>query len=147
MTLHSKRPTAKIYPASLRTVGDHIRSRRLDLGLFQKDVAARIGVTTSTVWNWERGRSEPGIKEWAGVIRFLGYIPFDVGDSCTALIKAYRFVHGLSQREMAMRFGVDESTVWRWETGRSKVPQAVAVAAREIIDGLGLPIVSGPEES
>jgi DNA-binding XRE family transcriptional regulator len=37
------------------TLGDHLRRRRLELGLHQKDVAKIIGVTTSSVWNWEHG--------------------------------------------------------------------------------------------
>ncbi|MFK5925465.1 MAG: helix-turn-helix transcriptional regulator [Desulfuromusa sp.] len=37
------------------TLGDHLRQRRIELGLYQKDVAAKLGVTTSTVWNWEYG--------------------------------------------------------------------------------------------
>jgi len=31
---------------------EHIRERRLDLGLFQIEVAKMIGVTESTAWNW-----------------------------------------------------------------------------------------------
>ena len=37
---------------------EHIRKRRLDLGLLQYEVATAIGVTESTVWNWKHG-TEP----------------------------------------------------------------------------------------
>jgi hypothetical protein len=30
-------------------LGDHLRRRRIELKLYQKDVAARLGVTTSTI--------------------------------------------------------------------------------------------------
>ncbi|NLC71027.1 MAG: helix-turn-helix domain-containing protein, partial [Desulfuromonadaceae bacterium] len=36
-------------------LGGHLRGLRLELGLRQKDVAVRIGVTTSTIWNREHG--------------------------------------------------------------------------------------------
>ncbi len=55
-------------------LGDHLRRRRMELGLFQKDVATRLGVTASTIWNWEHGwtirkRFIPRI------VAFLGYNP------------------------------------------------------------------------
>jgi len=37
------------------TLGDRLRRRRMELGLYQKDVAIQIGVTASTIWNWEHG--------------------------------------------------------------------------------------------
>ena len=37
------------------TLGEHLRRRRMALGLDPKDVAAKLDVTTSTVWNWEHG--------------------------------------------------------------------------------------------
>jgi len=45
----------KDYPANPKTIGEHIRKRRMDLGLMQREVAKIIGVTESTIWNWENG--------------------------------------------------------------------------------------------
>ena len=52
-SLHVSRPVKLPhgYPVELRSIGDHIRKRRLDLGLLQIEVAVQIGVTESTVWN------------------------------------------------------------------------------------------------
>ncbi|MBN1957555.1 MAG: helix-turn-helix domain-containing protein [Desulfuromonadales bacterium] len=56
------------------TLGDHLRRRRFELGLYQKDVAKQIGVTTSTIWNWEHGRTID--KRFVPLIEnFLGYRP------------------------------------------------------------------------
>jgi DNA-binding XRE family transcriptional regulator len=56
------------------TLGDHLRRRRLELGLYQKDVAAKIGVTTSTIWNWEHNWTiDP--RYIPLVIEVLGYNP------------------------------------------------------------------------
>lgn len=54
------------------TLGDHLWRRRIELELYQKNVAAKLGVTASTIWNWEHG--------WAirkrfvlRIVAFLGY--------------------------------------------------------------------------
>jgi DNA-binding XRE family transcriptional regulator len=58
-----------------KRIQEHIRTGRLDLGLFQRDVAERIGVDKSTVYKWETGRAKPRGKNMAGIIGFLGYNP------------------------------------------------------------------------
>jgi DNA-binding XRE family transcriptional regulator len=75
--LRSARPLDREYPTELRTIGDHIRKRRLDLGLLQREVALRIGVDKTTVYNWEAGRATPSLRGLPAVIWFLGYDPAD----------------------------------------------------------------------
>ena len=43
----------------LQTLGEQIRKKRLGLGLSQKEVGERLGVTSFTVLNWEKGKTEP----------------------------------------------------------------------------------------
>jgi DNA-binding XRE family transcriptional regulator len=64
----------KGYPLKPVSLGDHLRKKRLDLGLYQAQVAERIGVTKSTVYNWEHGR-EPDPKHHPKIVEFLGYTP------------------------------------------------------------------------
>jgi DNA-binding XRE family transcriptional regulator len=47
------------YPKKLNTVGDHIKAKRLDKGLYQKELAKMLGIGTDTLINWELGRNEP----------------------------------------------------------------------------------------
>jgi hypothetical protein len=35
VTLTAKKPLSEAYPKTLKTLGDHLRKRRLDLNLFQ----------------------------------------------------------------------------------------------------------------
>jgi transcriptional regulator with XRE-family HTH domain len=63
------------YPKQFKHLGDHLRAKRIDRGLFQKEVAARIGVDTATVTNWELGNTEPEERFIPALIRFLGYNP------------------------------------------------------------------------
>lgn len=47
------------YPTQVNNLGCEIRVRRLDLGLLQREVAARLGTTPQTLSNWERDFSSP----------------------------------------------------------------------------------------
>jgi hypothetical protein len=40
--LKAQKPLPSAYPQTLKTLGDHLRKRRLDLQLFQKDVAQML---------------------------------------------------------------------------------------------------------
>ena len=59
----------------MNTLGDHIRGHRIDLGLFQSQVAALIGVHPLTITNWEGNASQPPVQYIPAIIRFLGYDP------------------------------------------------------------------------
>ena len=93
------------------TIGDHVRARRLDLGLWQKEVAKQIGVTTTTITNWELNRCEPEIRLYPAIIKFLGYVPFSPGESFPKRLKAYRMLKGPTQKELARELGLDPTTV------------------------------------
>jgi predicted transcriptional regulator len=62
-----------------KNIGEHIRKKRLDLGLLQHELAETIGVTESTVCNWEHG-TEPELRHMPKIIEFLGYVPFELPD-------------------------------------------------------------------
>ncbi|HEY9283220.1 MAG TPA: helix-turn-helix transcriptional regulator [Pyrinomonadaceae bacterium] len=109
--------------AEPRTYGDHVRARRLALGLFRKEAAKLIGVDTTTVYNWESGRVETGARHVPGVTRFLGYCPYETGLHAAGWLKLVRQSLGLSQEMIADAVGVDEGTWQRWEAGRSWPPE------------------------
>ena len=67
------------YPKQLRTVGDHLRKKRLELGLLQKQVAEQLGVDETTIYKWENHRSAPVIRVLPKIIQFLGYVPSTSG--------------------------------------------------------------------
>jgi ribosome-binding protein aMBF1 (putative translation factor) len=47
------------YPKNPQNFGQRLRKKRMDLGLTMKEVADKIGVTESTVSNWERRNIRP----------------------------------------------------------------------------------------
>jgi transcriptional regulator with XRE-family HTH domain len=98
------------------TIGDHIRKKRLDLNLFQKDVAKLLGVKECTITNWEKNHSQPTIHYLHKIIQFLGYIPFEItGISSGEKIKFYRTIRGISQKNLAREISIDPGTLSRWE--------------------------------
>jgi DNA-binding XRE family transcriptional regulator len=60
------------YPLRPRTIGEKLKKKRLDLGLFQKDVAEIIGVDVNTITLWEKGTYEPSKRFLMKIERFLG---------------------------------------------------------------------------
>lgn len=105
------------YPWEPRTLGDHLKKRRTDLGLTQKEVARELGANHRSYENWETGKHEPEFRYWPGIIRFLGYDPSTEPTTFGEQIRAARRRDGFSQRELARRLGVDFTTVQAWEEG------------------------------
>ena len=119
MSLTASRPLPSAYPLTVDTLGDHLRKKRLDLGLLQKEVAQRLGVDTDSVTNWEKGRSSPRLHLIPKVIEFLGYTPFsDGGSDLGERIVQLRRALGVRQDQLARQLGVDPSTLARWERGK-----------------------------
>jgi transcriptional regulator with XRE-family HTH domain len=54
------------------SLGDHIRAKRLELGMLQREVAAVLGVATMTITNWEKNRCSPSARMLPKVLFFLG---------------------------------------------------------------------------
>lgn len=107
----------------LKTPGDHIRKRRLDLGLLQKDVAKQVGADVCSVLNWEKGRAEPELRFMPAILAFLGYDPRPMPESLPERLVCYRQSKGWSQKKFAEVLGVDQSTLARWERGERKPRQ------------------------
>ena len=105
------------YSAELRTLGDHLRKKRLDLGLLQRDVAQQLGVAEERVCHWEIGRSRPKPYLIPRIIEFLEYSPWNVPATYAVWLVMARRINGLSRKRLATRLGVDESTVFPWESG------------------------------
>jgi transcriptional regulator with XRE-family HTH domain len=112
------KPLGNKYIQNPVTLGEKLRNRRLELRLFQKDVAKRIGVTEDCIAYWEKNRSQPTVCYYPALISFLGYFPFDIDTtSFGGKITYYRYLNGLTQEELAKELGVNESTVYHYEKG------------------------------
>ena len=75
IVLKGIKPERRPYPKELKTYGDHLRKKRLDLNLSQPNDAKIINVTTDSITNWELNRNTPSLKLIPKIISFLGYTP------------------------------------------------------------------------
>jgi len=108
-----------------QTLGQHIRKKRAQLRIMQKEVALRIDVSEDCITNWENERSIPQIQFYPRIVQFLGYNPFEYGsETLGQKIKTYRNLNGLSHKQMGKLLSVNASTIGAWESGKSKPKNA-----------------------
>jgi len=62
-------------PTQPTTLGDQIKKHRLELHWLQTDVAAKIGISSTSVSNWERGITSPSRRMTKKIREFLDYTP------------------------------------------------------------------------
>ena len=59
-----------------KTIGAHLRQRRLALKLCLAEAASRVGVAVPTLGLWELNRAFPKNRYHAKIVLYLGYDPF-----------------------------------------------------------------------
>jgi transcriptional regulator with XRE-family HTH domain len=115
ITLKALKP--KPYPENPRSVGEHIRKRRLEAGLSQAALARMLKVSSFTIVGWEKSRISPPTVTMGRVIQWLGYDPMPPGETLGERLKAKRWVMGWSQKDAAKALGVHPSVISEWERG------------------------------
>lgn len=110
----------KLYPTEPKTLGDHLKKRRHELGLRQKDVAERLGVNEYTVCYWENNKKTPSIRYFPGIIEFLSYDPFPASLTLAEKLIACRRSLCFSRKKLANQLFLDEGTLARWERATSQ---------------------------
>lgn len=112
----------KGYPKNLITIGDHIKAKRLDKGLHQKEVSKMFKITTDTLINWELGKYEPPLHRYKKISDFLGYCFYNQPANTLALklkyIRCYLF--GMEKIPFAKHTGFDPSSIRYWENEKSR---------------------------
>ena len=121
IVLKAIKPERKPYPKELKTYGDHLRKKRLDLNLSQPQVAKIINVTTDSITNWELNRGKPILTLIPKIISFLGYTPVTNENP----IKKYRVQKGISQKDLAEILKIDPTTLSRIERGKGKISKRI----------------------
>jgi DNA-binding XRE family transcriptional regulator len=91
----------------MKTWGNHIKVRRLDLKLTKRQLSFNLNVSDVTIYLWERNKVRPSLAQIPRIIEFLGRDPFEksaekMGDK----IREYRRIHGLTQKKLAEQLGV-----------------------------------------
>jgi DNA-binding XRE family transcriptional regulator len=134
-------------PQILKTWGDHLLKRRLELNLFQREVAHILGVNATTIMNWERHHTEPQLYLLPRSIQFLGYDPRKkpIQKSLGQQLIEYRKTQGLSQRKLAKLLGIDPETLGRWERNEGRPERKLKIRVEPFLRTL-LEKDGAPEE-
>ena len=106
--------------AEPKSSGQHLKKRRLELGLWQRDLRVRFKLEKETYANWEKDRCKPAMKHWPKIIEFLGRDPNPEPSTLGERLLAHRRHRGLSRKALATALSVDEGTLWRWEIDMRK---------------------------
>lgn len=101
----------------VETIGDHVRERRLELGLSQARAALAIGVSRDALARWEVRPVQPNVWLMPAIIDFLGYDPQPPAQTFRELILRTRRSLGFNQLEIASALSVPASTLHAWECG------------------------------
>ncbi len=138
ITLKARKP--KEIDFAPQTIGDHIRKRRFEIELNQKEAGGRLGVTPQTVLHWEKGQTEPPIESIPAILHFLGYNPFREPTTLPERLLATRRAMGWSIKEAAKRLGVDEGTWGAWERGAVVPWKRYLARLEELLQSRSMPI-------
>ncbi|MCP4181206.1 MAG: helix-turn-helix domain-containing protein [bacterium] len=104
------------------TVGDELRTVRLDRDLTQHQVAEQIGVNRNFVYEMELGHHTNTIYALHKVYVFLGYIPKTLRIDESVLqgrLYVYRVKRGYTHYALSLKIGIDKSTLARFEKGKN----------------------------
>jgi transcriptional regulator with XRE-family HTH domain len=101
-----------------KTIGDHLRKKRLASKMFQNDLAKKLGVSVAGYRNWECNATTPEVRYMLAIIEFIGCNPLPEGTSWGDRLVHCRTSHGLTQKEAADEIGVDQGTLAKWQQGK-----------------------------
>ena len=62
-------------PTEPKTIGEHLKRRRLELHLFQTDLAKMFDVDEASIRNWEKNTYQPTERLMPDIVKWLGYDP------------------------------------------------------------------------
>lgn len=117
MPLTLKALRKKDYSEAPQTLGEHLKKRRKELGLLQREAGERMGVTKETVANWEKDRTKPVPSQFKPVVAFLGYDPTPAPTSLAERFEAKRRGLGATLDQVAQYLGWDEGSLRRYLKG------------------------------
>jgi DNA-binding transcriptional regulator YiaG len=67
-----ERSPRKAFPTTVKTLGDHIKAKRVEKGLTQRELAQTMNVCRDYIQDWERDRRMPSAGDWKKLVEILG---------------------------------------------------------------------------
>jgi len=115
LTVKAQKP--KDYSETPQTLGEHLKKRRRELGLLQREAAERPGIGTETYANWENSKTEPVAAQFRPVMEFLGYDPMPAPQTLSERLTAKRRELGVTFEQAAKYLGWDPGSLSRYLNG------------------------------
>jgi len=94
----------------------------MDRDVSREQAAQVLGIGVTTLWNWEMGHTSVATRFLPQVVSFLGYDPRKGTGTLGDRIRMLRERKGLTQKSLADRLGLNDSTVTAWELDRVRRP-------------------------
>jgi DNA-binding XRE family transcriptional regulator len=108
---------AKDYSENPQTLGGHLKKRRRELGLLQREAAERMGIQRDTYVNWEKDKTGPVASQFRPVVTFLGYDPTPKPETLAERLEAKRRTLGATFDQVAQHLGWDRASLFRYVRG------------------------------
>ncbi|MEA2911823.1 MAG: hypothetical protein QOJ15_3904 [Bradyrhizobium sp.] len=117
---------AKDYSETRQTLGEHLKKRRRQLGLLQREAAERMGIQRDTYVNWEKDKTRPVASQFRPVMAFLGYDPTPAPQTLSERLKSKRRQLGVTFAQVARYLEWDPGTLTRYLNGTWRMSPARA---------------------
>jgi transcriptional regulator with XRE-family HTH domain len=131
ITLRALKP--KDYSETPQTLAEHLKKRRRELGLLQREVADQMDICTETYANWESGKTTPVASQFRPVINFLSYDPTPEPTTLAERLQFKRRALGVTFSQVARHLGWDEGTLTRYLNGTWRMPTVRINALEEFL--------------
>lgn len=125
--------------------GQRLRFLRESMGLSNKELARRSGVSSTTITNAEKGRLTLRVPTAVKLARVMGISPgfllIDNGlsdnEKLAERLRNVRYMLGMTQADFADMIGVNATSVRDWELGEreltDKCRKLIQVVANEVL--------------
>jgi transcriptional regulator with XRE-family HTH domain len=123
----------KDYSENPQTLGEHLKARRRELGLLQREAADQMGIDRWTYINWEKDKTRPVAARFRPVIAFLGYDPTPEPKTQSERLEAKRRRLGVTFDQVAGYLGWDPGTLTRYLNGTWRIPGDRAASLHEFL--------------
>lgn len=134
MPLTLKALRRKDYSEEPKTLGEHLKKRRKELGLLQREAGERIGVSADTVANWEKCKTKPVPAQFKPLMDFLGYDPMPAATTLAERFEAKRRSLGLTVDQAAEYLGWDEGSLRRYLRGKWQLSSERAATLEQFLE-------------
>lgn len=114
------------YTPTPQTIGNHLRNRRVLLKLDQTQVAAKLEVNYRTYVFWENGDIVPRPSHYPAIIRFLGYLPFEIDRTTIAgKVRVCCLLKGVTKLQFSKMLGLEPRMLVKFERGKKALTHEV----------------------